>query len=148
MLLFQHGLSHAWKNGFQRCVTLSVDLQPPSTCLFCQYCWPSIATSTSFDCAAFSMVPMYEFLNNAGSVPLRWHIHRAVSGLGYMLAFHCICMVLYSEKNFSPVFGPSSGSTYACISLYLHGVVLRKDFLACVWAKFLSRKIVCKKDLR
>jgi hypothetical protein len=43
-------------------------------------------------------------------------------------------MVLYSEKNFSPVFGPSSGSTYACISLYPHGVVLRKDYLACVWA--------------
>jgi hypothetical protein len=56
-------------------------------------------------------------------------------------------MVLYSEKNFSPVFGPSSGSTYDCISLYLHGVVLRKDFLTCVWAKFLSRKIECKKDL-
>jgi hypothetical protein len=25
---------------------------------------------------------------------------------------------------------------YACILLYLHGVVLRKEFLACVWAKF------------
>jgi hypothetical protein len=35
---------------------------------------------------------------------------------------------------------------YACISLYLHGVVLRKDFPACVWAKFWSRKIECKKD--
>jgi hypothetical protein len=31
-------------------------------------------------------------------------------------------MVLHSEKNFSPVFGPSSGSMYACISLYLHSV--------------------------
>jgi hypothetical protein len=39
--------------------------------------------------------------------------------------------VFHSEKNFSPVFGPSSGSTYACISLYLHSVVLRKDILAC-----------------
>jgi hypothetical protein len=82
------------------------------------------------------------------STTLRWHIHQAVSGLGYMLAFRCICMVLSSEKNFLPlVFGPSYGSTYACISLYLHGVVLRKDFLPCVWAKFQSRKIECKKDL-
>jgi hypothetical protein len=62
----------------------------------------SIATSTSFDCAAFSVVPIYGFLNNAGPVP--WHMHRAVSG------FHFICMVLYSEKTFSPVFGPSSGA--------------------------------------
>ena len=69
-------------------------------------------------------------------------MHRAVSGLGSMLAFRCICMVLYSEKNVSPVFGPSSGSKYACISLYnLHSVVLRKDILACVWTKFRSRKI-------
>jgi hypothetical protein len=37
MLLTQHGLHHAWKNGFQRCVTLNVDLRPPSTCVFCQY---------------------------------------------------------------------------------------------------------------
>jgi hypothetical protein len=28
------------------------------------------------------------------------------------------------------------GGLYACILLYLHGVVLRKEFLACVWAKF------------
>jgi hypothetical protein len=27
-----------------------------------------------------------------------------------MLVFHCICIVLYSEKVFSPVFGPSSGA--------------------------------------
>jgi hypothetical protein len=28
-----------------------------------------------------------------------------------MLVFHCIiCIVLYSEKTFSPVFGPSSGA--------------------------------------
>jgi hypothetical protein len=27
-----------------------------------------------------------------------------------MLAFHCICMVLYSEKTFSHVFGPRSGA--------------------------------------
>jgi hypothetical protein len=29
MLLIQHGLSHAWKNGLQGCVTLGVDLRPP-----------------------------------------------------------------------------------------------------------------------
>jgi hypothetical protein len=27
-----------------------------------------------------------------------------------MLVFHCTCMVLYSEKTFSSVFGPSSGA--------------------------------------
>jgi hypothetical protein len=27
-----------------------------------------------------------------------------------MLVFHCICIVLYSEKTFSPVFEPSSGA--------------------------------------
>jgi hypothetical protein len=33
---------------------------------------------------------------------------------------------------------------YACISLHLHGAVLREDFLTCVWAKVRSRKIECK----
>jgi ABC-type xylose transport system permease subunit len=45
-------------------------------------------------------------------------MHRAVSGLGSMLAFRCICMVLHSEKNLSPVFGPSSSSTYACMLVF------------------------------
>jgi hypothetical protein len=68
MLLIQHGLHHAWKNAFQPCVTLNVDFRPPSTCVFANTAG-SIATSTSFDCVAFSVVPVYEFLNNAGPVP-------------------------------------------------------------------------------
>jgi hypothetical protein len=34
MLLIQYGLSHAWKNGLQSCITLSVDLRPPLSLAF------------------------------------------------------------------------------------------------------------------
>ncbi len=109
MLLIQHGLSHAWKNGLQSCITLSVNLRPPlSLTFFANSAGSILATSTSFDCVAFSLVPVYGFLINA---------------------------VLYCAKA---AHTPSClrMRLYACISLYLHGVVLRKEFLACVWAKF------------
>jgi hypothetical protein len=120
MLLIQHSLSHAWKNGLQSCITLSVNLRPPLSLAFFANSARSIAKSTSLDCTAFSLVPVYGFLINTGPV-------------------HCVKMVHI----------PSClrMGLYACISLYLLGVlVLRKDFLAwCVWATFRSRKIECKK---
>jgi hypothetical protein len=66
MLLIQHGLSHVWKNGLQSCITLSGNLRPPLSLAFFANSAGSIATSTFFDCAAFSVVPVYGFLNNAG----------------------------------------------------------------------------------
>jgi hypothetical protein len=68
MLLIQHGLSHAWKNGLQRCITLSVNLRPPLSLGFFANSAGSIAASTSFDCVAFSLVPVDGFLINVGPV--------------------------------------------------------------------------------
>ena len=139
MLLIQHGLHHAWKNGFQRYVTLNVDLRPPSTCVCCQYCWqhcyihfPPLIVRHSAWCPCMNFLTMPVLYRKGGTyteLSQGWALclHFVVSAwcctqkrisrlcLGQvpvqrMLVFHCICIVLYSEKTFSPVFGPSSGA--------------------------------------
>jgi hypothetical protein len=137
MLLIQHGLSHAWKNGFQCYVTLSVDLRPLALAFFANTAGPALLhpliliVRHSAWCLRMSFLTMPVLYRKGGTyaeLSQGWALclHFVISAwcctqkrisrlcLGQvpvqrMLVFHCICMMLlYSEKTSSPAFGPSS----------------------------------------
>jgi hypothetical protein len=64
-------------------------LRPPLSLAFFANFAGSIATSTSFDCVAFSVVPVYGFLNNAGPVPCKGDTYTELSQDG-ALCLHFI----------------------------------------------------------
>jgi hypothetical protein len=117
MMVIQRGLSYAWKNGLQSCITLSVNLRPPLWLVFLAILLAALLLPLPLIVRHSAWCPYVDFLTM--SVLYRAKVAHILS---------CLRMGLY-----------------ACISLYLNGAVLRKDFLACVWAKFQSRKIECKK---